>query len=116
LENVSLKQFLDFPFHKMQDEPISDIPYLYSKGKLPDLLEKMKQIKPIDQITDVQLAVQQYQTFMPEFHALEQFINTFRKRLADLYFVKTDIHLLSLPTTLYKRHLVLALFSTTRED
>jgi len=70
----------------------------------------MKQIKSIDRITDSQLAVRQYQIFMQELDVLRQFIYTFRKRLEDLYFVKTNIHLLSLPTTLYKRHLVLNLF------
>ncbi len=105
-----LKQFLEFPFHKMMDEPLADICHRFSKEKLPQLLEKMKQIKPIDQITNVQLAVRQYQMFMPEFHVLRQFIYTFRKRLEDLYFVKTNIHLLSLPETLYKRHLVHDLF------
>ncbi len=113
---VRLKQFLDFPFHKTMDEPLADIPYRFSKEKFPQLLEKMSQIKPIDQITNVQLAVQQYQIFMPEFHVLKQLIYTFRKRLEDLYFVKTDIHLLSLPTVLYKRHLVLGLFSIDAEN
>jgi hypothetical protein len=99
----------------MLDEPLADIPYRFEKDKLPDLLKQMKQIKPIDRITNVQLAVQQYQMFMPEFHVLRQFIYTFRKRLEDLYFVKTDIYLLSHPTTLYKRHLVLDLFSINTE-
>lgn len=107
---VRLKQFLEFPFHKMMDELLADIPYQFSKEKLPQFFEKIRQVKPIDQITSVQLAIRQYQLFMPEFHALRQFIYTFRKRLEDLYFVKTDIHLLSLPNTLYKRHLVLELF------
>ena len=107
---VRLKQFLEFPFHKMMDESLADIPYRFSKEKLPQLLEKMEQIQSIDRITNVQSAVRQYQIFMPEFDVLRQFIYTFRKRLEDLYFIKTDIHLLSLPTTLYKRHLVLDLF------
>lgn len=107
---VRLKLFLEFPFHKMMDESLADIPFRFSKEKLPQLLEKMDQIQSIDRITNFQLASRQYQIFMPELAVLRQFINTFRKRLVDLYFVKTDIHLLSLPTTLYKRHLVLDLF------
>lgn len=106
-----LKQFLEFPFHKMMDELLADIPYRFSKEKLPQFLERIRQIKPIDQITHAQLAARQYQMFMPEFHVLRQFIYTFRKRLEDLYFVKTDIHLRSLSKSLYKRHLVLELFS-----
>lgn len=107
---VRLKQFLDFPFHKTMDEPLIDLPYRFTKEKLPELLEKIRQIKPIDQITNAQMAQRQYQMFMPDLHTLRQFLYTFRKRLEDLYFVKTDIHLLTLPDTLYKIHLVLKLF------
>lgn len=113
---VRLKQFFAFPFHKMMDEPLADISYRFSQEKLPQLLEKIEQIQSIDQITNVQSAVRQYQIFMPEFDVLRQFIYTFRKRLTDLYFVKTDIHLLSLRTTLYKRHLVLDLFSNDEKN
>ena len=95
----------------MMDESLADISYRFSNEKLPQLLEKMKQIQSIDRITNVQTAVRQYQIFMPEFDVLRQFIYTFRKRLEDLYFINTDIYLLSLPTTLYKRKLVLDLFS-----
>ena len=111
-----LKHFFEFPFHKMMDESLSDISYRFSKEQLPQLLEKMEQIQSIDRIANVQSAVRQYQIFMPEFDVLRQFIYTFRKRLEDLYFIKTDIHLLSLPTTLYKRHLVLDLFSKDRKN
>lgn len=112
---VRLKQFLEFPFHKMLDEPLADIAYRYSRENLPNFLERMKLIKPIDKITSGQLAVQQYQIFMPEFHVLNQFICTFRKRLEDLYFVNTNIYLLSRPDTLYKRHLVLDLFAINED-
>jgi len=105
-----LEQFLKFPFHKMMDESLAEIPYQFSKEKLPQFLEKIKKIKPIDQITHFQLAIQQYQLFMPEIHGLEQVIYTFRKRLKDLYFVRTDIHLLPLPESSPKRQLVLDLF------
>ncbi len=113
---VRLKEFIEFPFHKMMDESLADIPYRFSKEQLPQLLEKMDQIQSIDRITNFQLASRQYQIFMPEFDILRQFIYTFRKRLVDLYFVKTDIHLLTLPTTLFKRHLVLDLFSIDAEN
>ncbi len=112
---VVVKQFLNFPFHKMMDESLADIVYRFSKEEFSLLLEKIWQIKPIDQITSVQLAINQYQMFMPQFHILKQFIYTFRKRLENLYFIETDIHLLSQSTTLYKRHLVIDLFSTRRE-
>lgn len=98
------------------DESLSDISYRFSKEKLPQLLEKMEHIQSIDRITNVQSAVRQYQVFMPEFNVLRQFVYTLKKRLEDLYFIKTDIHLLSLPTTLYKRHIVLDLFSKSEND
>ena len=110
-----LKQFLEFPFHKMMDEPLADIPYQFSKEELPALLETIKQIKLI-QITNAQSAILQYQMFMREFHILKQFICTFRKKLEDLYFVTTDAHLLSESTTLHKRHLVLSLFFTDAKN
>ncbi len=113
---VRLKQFLEFPFHKMMDESLADISYRFSKEKLPQLWEKMELIQSIDRITNVQSTVWQYQIFMTECDVLRQFINTFRKRLKELYFVKTDNHLLVLPTKLYKRHLVLNLFSIDPEN
>jgi hypothetical protein len=113
---VSLRKFMSFPFHKMMDESLADIAYMFSRESLPHLLEKIEQLHSIDQITGVQSAIRQYQVFMPEFDALRQFIYTFRKCLADLYFINTDVHLLTLPTTLYKRHLVLALFGSNAED
>lgn len=107
---LSLKHFFDFPIHKMMDEALADIFYRFSKEKLPHLIEKVKQVQSIDRITTPQLAARQYQMFMPELDILRQFIYTFRKRLEDLYFIQTNVNLLSLPTTLYKRHLVLDLF------
>lgn len=113
---VSLKQFLDFPFHKMMDESLSDITYRFSKEKFSQLWKKMEQIQSIDRMTSAQSAVRQYQMFIPELDTLGQFIYTFRKRLEDLYFIKTDIHLLSLTPSLYKRHLVLDLFLNNRKN
>lgn len=107
---VTLKQFLEFPFYKLMDETLADIPYQFSQEKLPQLLEKINEIKPIDQITSAQLAIREYRIFMSELDILIQFFNTFRKQLEDLYFTKTDIHLLSRADLLYKRHLVLVLF------
>lgn len=109
---VSLKQFLELPFHKVMDEQIADIPYSYSRDKLEFLTEKLSQIKTIDQINSPQMAVRQYQFLLPELHVLRQMTYNFRKRLADLYFVKTDVHLLTLPENLHKRHLVLELFNS----
>ncbi|MCB1074137.1 MAG: hypothetical protein KDK59_01240 [Simkania sp.] len=106
-----LEQFFLFPFYKIMDESLSDISYQFSKEKLPKFSEKLKDIKSIDKITNSQSAIIQYQLFMPDFEILKQFIYSFRKRLEDLYFDKTDIHLLSRPDTFNKRHLVLSLFS-----
>lgn len=105
---VRLKHFFEFPFHKMMDESLTDISYRFSKEKLPQLLEK---IQSFDRITNAQSAVRQYQLFMPELDMLRQFIYTFSKRLKDLYFINTKEHLLTLPAKLYKRRLVLDLFS-----
>lgn len=112
---MSLKQFLDFPFHRMLDEDLADIPYRFSKEELSQLLDNIRQIKPIDQITNVLLAIQQNQLFKPQLQLVRQFIYTFQKRLKDLYFAKTKISLLTQPTKLYKRHLVRELFSSDKK-
>lgn len=109
--NISLKQFFDFPIHKMMSEPLADVFYQFSKEKLPELTKILKQMKKIDEVNNAQTAIRQYQIFMPECDALRQFIYTFSEQLKALYFIKTNIHLLTLPTTLYKRHLVLELFA-----
>ncbi len=102
-----LKQFLEFPFHSMMDESLAEIIYRFSKEKLP----KGEQITSSEQITSESLAIRQYRLFKPELQMLRQFISTFRKRLEELYFVETKIHLLSSSDTLTKRHLVRNLFS-----
>jgi hypothetical protein len=112
---VGLGNFFGFPLHRMMDETLADISFQFSKEKLPNLIEKMNQIQSIDQITSTQSAIRQYQQFMPELDILRQFMNTFRNRLADLYFIKTKAHLLTLPEKLYKRHLVRKLFSEEAE-
>lgn len=113
---MQLKKFLDFPFYKIMDEPLSEICYQFSKKKFPYFLEKIKQIEPLDQISTVQSALRQYQLFMSEFYVLDQFILTFRKQLKDIYYIRTDTGLLTFPNVLYKRHLVFNLFSIDSEN
>lgn len=107
---VRLEYFFKFPFHKAMDETLSDLPYHFSQEQLPSFLQKLKQLKPIMQIDNPLLAIRQYKLFMPELTMLRQFLNTFRKRLQDLYFINTRVYLLTSPDVLFKRHLVIDLF------
>ncbi len=108
---IRLKELLNFPFHKILDEHLADIPYRFSNENLSNLLENIKKLKSIDQITSPQQAIQEYRLFMQQFDIVAQFIYSLKNSVEDLRFVKVDIHLLSNPTTFHKRNLVLDLFS-----
>ncbi|MCB1113995.1 MAG: hypothetical protein KDK62_04500 [Chlamydiia bacterium] len=105
-----LKSFLDFPFHKIMDEPLSDIAHTYSKEKMPKLSKVLLSIKPGGHVDNTLQAVREFQNFAPALEDVRHFINTFKKRLQELYFVRTEAHLLTLPDKLYKRHQVIKLF------
>lgn len=105
-----LRQFLQYPFHKIMDETLSELTYRFSQEKLPLFLQAIKQIKTIDQINNPQQAIFQYKQFIPSLMVLRQFLNTFRKQLQELYFINTKVYLLTLPDVLYKRHQVRDLF------
>ncbi len=100
-----LSAFLEFPFHKMMDEPLADIAYHLSKEK------EIAQPPSIEHILSESEATRQYRQFKHKLDVLRQFITTCKKRLEELYFSETRVHLLTSPETLFKRHLVHNLFS-----
>ncbi|MCE5294457.1 MAG: hypothetical protein LLF94_07585, partial [Chlamydiales bacterium] len=102
---LRLDKFLEFPFHKMMDEPLADIAYQLSKEK------QIMQPAPIDQISSETVAIGQYRLFKPKLDSLSQFMTSFKKRLEELYFFETKKHLLTSSDTLFKRRLVHNLFS-----
>jgi hypothetical protein len=107
---IALNKLFEFPFHQLMDVKLSDLPYQFSKNHLRTVLEVFK-VPSSNIITNPHLALKQYEILLVELNKLHQFINEFKSQLKKVYFSKTDINLLTLSPKLYKRHLVLSLFS-----
>lgn len=109
--NENLKKLLDFPFHQLMDDKIADITYNYSKNHLQLFLEFTEKYTSLSHVNIPRQALKQYDALQSEVSKLYNFMNELRDRLAKIYFSKTDIHLLTLPSKLFKRHSVRKLYS-----
>lgn len=109
---AALKKLLNFPFHQLMDVKLSDIPYHFSKDKLPPFLKLISEFPSVNLITHPRLALKQYDILQIELHKLHVFMHEFKDQLKKIYFLKTNVNLLTLSSELYKRHLVIDLFSS----
>ncbi len=107
-----LQKLLGFPYHQLMDDKISDITYDYSKNHLQTLLNFAEKYTSLIQVNDPRLALKQYDTLQNEVSKLHNFMNELRDRLAKIYFSRTNIHLLTVPSELFKRHAVIKLYSS----
>ena len=110
--DIALKKLLNFPFHQLMDVKLSDIPYNFSKDKLPLILKLISEFPPVNFITHPRLALKQYEILQVELNKLQEFMNEFKDQLKKIYFLKTNVNLLTLSPELHKRHLVIKLFSS----
>jgi len=110
--DAALKKFLAFPFHQLMDVKLSDIPYQFSKNNLPLFLKLIAEFPSLNLITNPRLALKQYEILQIELNKLQEFMYEFRDQLKKSYFLKTNANLLTLSPKLYKRHVVLKLFSS----
>lgn len=106
-----LQKLLSFPFHHLMDDKISDITYNYSKDYLQNFLNFTEKYSSLNQVNNPRQALKQYDTLQNEVNKLHNFMNEFRDQLAKLYFSRTNIHLLTLPSELFKRHATIKLYS-----
>ncbi|MES2198794.1 MAG: hypothetical protein V4489_01305 [Chlamydiota bacterium] len=107
-----LQELLDFPFHQLMDNKISEITYDYSKNHLQSFLNFNEKYTSLNQVNDPRQALKQYDILQNELSKLHNFMNELRDRLAKIYFSKTNINLLTLPSKLLKRHAVMKLYSS----
>lgn len=107
-----VQKLLDFPFHQLMDDKISDIAYHYSKSHLQTFLTFAKKYTSLNQVNNPREALKQYDTLISEMNKLHLFMNTLRDQLAKIYFFRTNIHLLTLPSELFKRHAIRKLYSS----
>lgn len=107
-----LQKLLGFPFHHLMDDKISDIAYHYSRYHLQTFLKFTERYTSLSQVNNPREALKQYDTFMDEIGKLHNFMNALRDQLAKIYFSRTNIHLLTLPSELFKRHAIIKLYSS----
>jgi hypothetical protein len=105
-----LVKLLDFPFHEFMDKALSEIIYDYSKTELPSFLKLCEKYLAISHVDDRRKALNQYGILEKQLGYLQNFINHLRDQLAKIYFSKTNNHLLTLSSKLFKRHLVIKLY------
>lgn len=107
-----LQKLLDFPFHHLMDDKISDIAYHYSRSHLQAFLKFTERYTSLSQVNNPREALKQYDTLMSEISKLHHFVNELRDQLAKIYFLRTNMHLLTLPSELFKRHAIIKLYSS----
>jgi len=107
-----LQKLLGFPFHQLMDDKISDITYNYSKNHVQTFLKFIEKYTSLNQVNDPRQALRQYDILQGELNKLHNFMNELRDQLAKIYFSRTNIHLLTLPSELFKRHIIIKLYSS----
>lgn len=105
----SLNNLLKFPIYLFSDIKISEIMHKYSQEKLQSFFDFIKNSPTT--ITDSGIAFHWQRELAQELTKIHRFLYEFKERLKELHFRKTDIHLLTHPPTLSKRHAVLKLFA-----
>lgn len=108
---VELQKLLNFPFHQLMDDKISDITYHYSKSYLQLFLKFTEKYTSLGHVNDPRQALKQYDTLQSELNTLYNFMNELRNQLEKIYFSRTNTHLLTLPSELFKRHSITKLYS-----
>ena len=108
----ALQKLFNFPFHHLMDDRISDIVYLYSKNHLRAFWEFTEKFTSLKQLSNPRQALKQYEILQDELNKIHEFIYEFKDQLKKIHVSKTNIHLLTLPPKLFKRHAVLKLYSS----
>jgi hypothetical protein len=104
-----LEDLLKFPIHLFMDLKLAEIVHKYSQDQ--SFFHFVKNIPSSKEISLAGVVLNWYKSLEIELNKVHGFINEIKERLKELYFHKTNIHLLTLPTILNKRHAVLKIFS-----
>jgi len=106
-----LEDLLKFPIQPFRDLKLTETVHQFSQESMQPFLQFVKKAPPSASISTVGLSLNWYKILEVELNRVRRFIDEIKKRLKELHFHKTNIHLLSQPVELYKRHSVLKLFS-----
>ena len=91
---------------------LEHIAYHYSKSHLPIFLKFTERYISLSQVNNPREALKQYDTLGDEISKLHNFMNALRDQLVKTYFSRANIHLLTLPSELFKRHAIRNLYSS----
>ena len=106
-----LEDLLKFPVHLFMDVKLAEIVHKFSQEQMPLFVRFIQNTPSSLGVSTAGAALNQYKNLEIELKKAYQFIYRIKERLKELYFRTTNVHLLTQPTDLYKRHAVLKLFS-----
>src|SRR5262249_38657479 len=106
-----LEDLLKFPIHEFMDIKLAEIIHQYAQEPMQSFLQFVKNMPSVAEISIPGVALNWYRTLEMELSKVHRFIDGIKERLKELHFRKTNVHLLTQPTMLHKRHAVLKLFS-----
>ncbi|CDZ81679.1 hypothetical protein BN1013_02215 [Candidatus Rubidus massiliensis] len=107
----NLEKLLAFPFYRLMDNKILEIQYEYINNNLQNFFIFVENYISLKQVENPNQALKQYNILQGELNKLNNFISILRSRLSKIYFFRTNINLLMQPSELFKRHIVLKLYS-----
>jgi hypothetical protein len=107
----SMERLFKFPVYSLLDIKLLEILNQFAWEEFPNLQEDIEKFPSVKEMTSADSALRQYQILVSILNKFHSFMYRFTERLKKLYFVHSDIHLLTLSTELYKRHEIIKLFS-----
>jgi hypothetical protein len=99
----SIESLFKFPVHQLFDIKLLEILHRFRSNDFP-ILQK--------EIEDPSSALREYQDLDQILNKIRSFMFAFTEQLKKFYFYNTDVHLLTLSTSLKKRHEIIKLFSS----
>ncbi|MDP1608730.1 MAG: hypothetical protein Q8L98_05405 [Chlamydiales bacterium] len=105
-----LEDLLKIPIHVFMDVKLAETVHKYTQEHIQSFLRFIKNIPSSTEISLGGVALNWYKNLETEINKVHQFIDEIKERLKELYFLKTNLHLLAQPAVLHKRHAVLKLF------
>lgn len=107
---VDLGKLLDFPFHQLMDDTISEITYTYTKHYWKPFLEFTESYNLVSQVDNPRHALKQYESLQKELLKLQNFMNALRNRISKIYYSRSLENLLTSSSELFKRNIVIRLY------
>jgi hypothetical protein len=108
----SIESLFKFPVHQLFDIKLLEILHRFRSNDFPILQKEIEDFQLHKSIQDPSSALREYQDLDQILNKIRSFMFAFTEQLKKFYFYNTDVHLLTLSTSLKKRHEIIKLFSS----